>query len=75
MRLCYLRVVSEHGDGGDDVIDVGTPCGFAPSFGEKCAYAKLSDRNGRDCDVIVVVDDLVELIAGPLGVDEERSVE
>ena len=48
---------------------------FRRPLARQCTDAKLSDRDGRNRDIIVVVDHVVELIAGPLGVDEEGGVE
>ncbi len=75
MRLGDVDAVRENRDGGNDVLDEGTPRGFPPPPCQQCTHAKLSDRDGRNRDIIVVVDHVVELIAGPLGVDEEGGVE
>ncbi len=62
VRLGDVEVVVENWDRGDDVVDVVGPCGLMPAVGEEGADSKFRDRDRRDRNVVVVIDDLVETL-------------
>lgn len=75
MRLGDRDVVRDHRDGLEDVFDERRSAGSRLATCEKGADAQLGDRDGGDGNVIVIGDRLVQAIAAPVGIDEERRVE
>ena len=63
------RVVVDDTDRLGDVLDESPATSTVPAVGELDTDEKLGDRDGRDGDVVVVVDRVVEAGATPIGVD------
>lgn len=70
-----LEVVAQDRDRGDDIVDERLAPGTGSPLGQHNADAEFGDGDRRDGHVVFVGDQLVELIASPLRVDEEGRVE
>ena len=70
-----LEVVVEHGDRGDDVIDVHAPRHLRRPVARRAHARSSAIVMATDRDVVVVVDHIVEVVAGAFGVHKERRVE
>jgi hypothetical protein len=69
------EVVGQRRDGFQDSVEESLASGAARACDQVHPDQELGGRHRRDCDVVVVCDDLVEVRALSLGVDQEGGVE
>jgi len=75
MGLGDVNVVVDHGNGCEDVVNKRQTADPRLTLGKLNTDPKLSDGDGSDGYVVVVVDGLVEFAPGTFDIDEERGVE
>jgi len=75
MYVGDTRVVLNHWNRGDHVVDKCRSADLGLPFREFGSNAKLGDGDRGDRHIIIVFDGLIECVAGTLGVDEERGIE
>ncbi len=68
-------VVVENRDGGDHIFDVRGSRGPVPARCEQGTHSEFGNGDRGDGHVVVVIDGVVEIIIGSLGVDEKRGIE
>jgi len=68
-------VVCDCRNDGNDLVDEGLAPSALLARRERHADSELGDGDCGDRDVVVVIDDVVESVARPFGVDEECRVE
>lgn len=77
MRSRNVQVVVLDGNGREQSLDCSTPARPSTTVGQLDANQKLCNCHGRDRDVVVRLDQLVEGAGGrfPLGGDQHSRVE
>jgi hypothetical protein len=70
-----VGVVVLHGHRREHVADIAITRGPTTPIGQLHAHEQLRDRDSRDSDVIVVLDQRIELFSMPLRIDQEGRVE
>src|ERR1035437_5046341 len=75
MGLGDVNVVVDDGNGCEDVVKKRQTTDPCLALGKLNSDPKLSDGDGGDGCVVVVVDGLVEFATGTFDIDEERGVE
>lgn len=75
MSLGDRDVVGDHWDRGEYVLHERCPRDSLLLCSEQCTDSQLSDRDRRDGYVVLIADHVIEGVARPVSVDEERRVE
>ena len=75
MPECHGLVVSDDRDGVANVVDVVLALCSLFVGGEQCPDGQLRNSDRGDCNVVIVVDEVVEVGVSALCVDEKRRVE
>jgi len=68
-------VVRQDRYGCCDVIDVVAPSSLPPTRRERNANPQFGEGDGRDRDIVIIADHLVNPRSCSLGIDQERRVE
>lgn len=75
VRLRDRLVVVDDRDRRQDIVEEGKTISLASARGQHDANPQLGHGDGRDRDLVIIVDGLRRACARAVGVDEERGVE
>ncbi len=75
MSFGHTEVIGDEGNDGEDVVHEGCSRRTGLPAGQQDPDPELGDGDRSHGDVVVVIDDVVEPIAGSVGVDEKGRVE
>ena len=70
-----IEVVAQDRNSRDDVVHERLAPGAVPAFGQLNSDAQFGHRDCGDGYIVFITDQLVEVVARPLRIDQERRIE